>query len=226
MAKEFNKKYMHPTRRKLVDMVLHGKEYETDTRISFADTDIGRKREVGEIWTDADGVQWEQRSYGRVQLSELTETMSSVRNWIADRNRCKNTTCEKSKYGHTDKKLIRKTGYCTNCLADKEAKIKYDGMWEWYEKYRITQNMLAHGNEVLLQLRQAYNDVKPEYEVVNEDGTIEKWKMEKSVDDLKSEILEDISNIEKEVSDVLKIRDEAWEKLKDRNYELVTPPNI
>ena len=30
MAKEFSKKYMHPTRRKLVDMVMNGGEYETN----------------------------------------------------------------------------------------------------------------------------------------------------------------------------------------------------
>ena len=35
MAKEFNKKYMHPTRRKLVDMVLTG-EYDKNTHFSLS----------------------------------------------------------------------------------------------------------------------------------------------------------------------------------------------
>ena len=39
MAKEFNKKFMHPTRRKLVDMVLTGGEYEKSTQISFSGAD-------------------------------------------------------------------------------------------------------------------------------------------------------------------------------------------
>ena len=56
MAKEFDKKFMHPTRRKLVNMVLSGGEYEKNTQISFsgADKEI-IKRKVGEKWTDENG---------------------------------------------------------------------------------------------------------------------------------------------------------------------------
>jgi hypothetical protein len=50
MAKEFNKKFMHPTRRKLVDMVLTGGEYEKEAFISFAGTDKEKaKREKASV---------------------------------------------------------------------------------------------------------------------------------------------------------------------------------
>lgn len=225
MAKEFNKKYMHPTRRKLVDMVLYGKEYETDTKLGYDSGERNRKREIGEIWTDSDGITWEQHSYGRVQQSKLTETMAEVRNWLADRNRCKSVSCTKIKYGHTDKKLIQKTGYCSNCLADKEATIKYDGMWEVYEQYKISQNMVSYGRDVIAQLTQAYNDAKQHYEVVNEDGTIEKWSIERDVEELKAEILEDINKISEELNQAISFRNSLWDKLKDKNYDLVSPPN-
>ena len=39
MAKEFNKKFMHPTRRKLVDMVLTGGDYQKEAFVSFAGAD-------------------------------------------------------------------------------------------------------------------------------------------------------------------------------------------
>jgi D-ribose pyranose/furanose isomerase RbsD len=86
--------------------------------------------------------------------------------------------------------------------------------------------MISHGNEVLLQLDQALRDVKEEYEIVNEDGSIEKWKMEKSVDEIKGEINADISKIQDELKDIISIRDAAWEKLKDKNYDLVSPPIV
>jgi D-ribose pyranose/furanose isomerase RbsD len=86
--------------------------------------------------------------------------------------------------------------------------------------------MISHGNEVLLQLDQALRDVKDEYEIVNEDGSIEKWKMEKSVDEIKGEINADISKIHDELKDIISIRDAAWEKLKDKNYDLVSPPIV
>jgi hypothetical protein len=222
--KKFNKKFMHPTRRKLVDMVLQGNEYETDTKLGYDSGERSRKREVGEVWTDSDGITWEQFSYGRVQQSKLTETMAEVRNWISTRNKCKNDTCSKSKYGYTDKKLIRKTGYCSNCLIDKESKIKEDGLWAEYEQYRIIQNMISHGSDVLSQLNQAYSDIKQEYEYVNEDGSIEKWKMERDVDELKSEILGDIENISKEVIQLKEIRNKLWDVLKDKNYDLLNEP--
>jgi hypothetical protein len=225
MAKEFNKKFMHPTRRKLVDMVLYGKEYDIDARIGY-EGESSKKREVGEVWTDGDGVTWEQHSYGRVQQSDLTDTMKEVRSWLQKQKECKNETCSKTKFGYTDKKLIKKTGYCVDCLVDKEAVIKTDGLWIEYSQYRMAQNMISHGNEVLLQLDQALRDVKDEYEIVNEDGSIEKWKMEKSVDEIKGEINADISKIHDELKDIISIRDAAWEKLKDKNYDLVSPPIV
>lgn len=223
MAKQFEKKYMHPTRRKLVDMVLYGKEYDTDARIGY-EGEGSKKREIGEVWTDADGVTWEQRSYGRVQQSDLTETMSEVRNWLQKQRECKNESCVKTKFGYTDKQLIKKTGYCVDCLVDREAVIKTDGLWIEYSQYRMAQNMISHGNEVLLQLNQALKEAKDEYEIVNEDGSIEKWKMEKNVDELKAEINEDISKIQNELKEIISVRNAAWEKLKDKNYDLVSPP--
>jgi hypothetical protein len=224
MAKQFEKKYMHPTRRKLVDMVMNGGEYAADTFISYTPTTNNTKREVGDIWTDANGITWEQHSYGKVQQSQLSETMAGVRNWLQKRNECKNKSCSKIKYGYTDKQLIRKTGFCSNCLAEKEFKIKLDGMWDTYERYKLAQNMIAHGRDVISQLTQSLNDVKDEYEIVNEDGTIERWKMEKNPDELRLEISETIANIEVEINDVITVRDSFWELLKDKNYELVTPP--
>lgn len=226
MAKEFNRKFMHPTRRKLVDMVLYGKEYESDTRIGYDSGESSKKREVGEVWTDGDGVTWEQHIYGRVQQSDLTDTMKEVRNWLQKQKECKNETCSKIKFGYTDKKLIKKTGYCVDCLIDREAIIKGDGLWIEYSQYRMAQNMISHGNEVLLQLDQALRDVKEEYEIVNEDGSIEKWKMEKSVDEIKGEINADISKLHNELKDIISIRDVAWEKLKDKNYDLISPPIV
>jgi hypothetical protein len=50
--------------------------------------------------------------------------------------------------------------------------------------------------------------------------------MEKSVDEIKGEINADISKIHDELKDIISIRDVAWEKLKDKNYDLVSPPIV
>ena len=225
MAKEFNKKYMHPTRRKLVDMVLHGKEYETNAQISLSvNPEANIVREVGETWTDGNGVQWEQKEWGKEQISSLSSTMAGVRNYLAELNRCKGVGCKTIKLGRVDKKLISKTGYCITCLAKKELEIRLDGLWDAYETYKLTSNMIDHGTDVLAQFNQAYNDAKQEYEYVTESGVTEKWTMERPVEELKAEILLEITNVEAEIAQVTKLRNEAWELLKDKNYDLVKPP--
>ena len=224
MAKEFNKKFMHPTRRKLVDMVMHGAEYEKESFISFSGADKKKiKREVGDKWTDEDGKSWEQLEAGKVQTSELGDTMAEVRAYLDKLNTCKDEDCKTIKPGRVDKKLISKTGYCLHCLTLRESQIKVDGLWKEYEDYKMYSNMIAHGKDVISQFQQAYNDAKQTYEVVQEDGKIEKWSMERDVEELKAEILLEIVKFEDEIQQATKLRNEAYDKLKDKNYDLVRP---
>jgi transcription elongation factor Elf1 len=224
MAKEFNKKFMHPTRRKLVDMVLTGGEYEKNTQISFSGADKEKiKREVGERWTDDNGKIWIQHEGGKIETSELSDTMQEVRAYLDKLNTCKSDNCKTIKIGRVDKKMISKTGYCLHCLTIRESQIKIDGLWKEYEDYKIYSNMIAHGKDVIAQFQQAYRDTKQTYEVVQEDGTIETWSMERDVEELKAEILLDIVNFEKEIEEVTKLRNKAYDKLKDKNYDLVRP---
>lgn len=226
MSKEFQKKYMHPTRRKLVNMVLTGGEYEKNTQISFAGTDKQNiKREIGERWTDENGKSWEQHAGGKVEVSELGDIMAETRAYLAALNTCKGDGCNTIKLSRADKKLISKTGYCATCLGKRETLIKIDGLWEQYEHYKMLNNIISKGKDILDKLHQAYKDAKQEYEFVHEDGRIEKWVLEKDVNEIKAEILSDITFYEGEIEQAKKWRDEAWEKLKDKNYDLVKAPN-
>lgn len=224
MGNGFQKKYMHPTRRKLVDLVKTGK-YESDVKVGYVGTNDTQHREIGETWVDSDGVHWEQKNGYRIKKNSLTDVMAEVREQLYQANRCKGVSCEKKgKYGPTDKKLIRKTGFCSSCLAHKEWEVKRDGLWEEYETYRLASNMISHGREVIAQLENAYAEAKQEYEFTNGDGKIEKWSMERDVEELKAEILIDINNIKDELEEVIQKRDDSWEKIKDKNYDLLKPP--
>ena len=219
--KKFNRKYMHPTRRKLVDMINTG-EYQRDSQISFSDVKEQIKRNVGDVWEE-DGVIWEQKEYGKVKQSKASSEFSKVRQFVQKLSECKSQTCSKKKYGPTDKQLIKKIGYCSSCLVEKEAPIKRDGMWGAYEDYKKYSNMAAYGTEILAKWNDALYEVTNIHEYINDDGSVEKWSSNEDVQTLKAQIEKDIENGKKELIEVIEKRNAAYELLKDKNYELVQP---
>jgi len=166
----------------------------------------------------------QKKEFGKVRINELSDTMSEVRDYLSKLNTCSASDCNTIKISNADKKLISKTGYCAKCLAKKELQIKQDSLWKEYTDFRTFQNMISYGKEVIAQFKQALKDVKQEYEIVNEDGKIEKWKMERDADEMRNEIKADINTFEEELKIAYQKRNEAWEKLKDKNYDLVKPP--
>lgn len=224
MAKEFNRGYMHPTRRKLVDMVLSGGEYDGDASFGYHTTEQEAKHAVGEKWTDSDGKKWKQTTGGRMANSELSDIMADARGFLSKMKSCASKECKTIKLGRVDRKLVAKTGYCLHCLTIKEAQIKHDGVWKEYSDYKIYSNMVAHGKDVLANLNQSLVDAKQEYDYVNADGRLETWTMERDVNELKAEILIDITEVERELDEVIELRNAAWDVIKDKGYDLVNAP--
>ena len=216
MAKEFKKKYMHPTRRKLVDMVLHGAEYETNTTIGWNADKIERK--VGDVWED-EYHKYEKKEGFILKTSKNSEAFEEIRRWKEEQTRCKGSECKTIKFTPTHKKLIEKTGFCANCLAEMETKIRALGFWEQYEDYKIYTRMLIDGKIRLEELKQAQAEVKPYYEYTNEDGTTEKWELPQSVDEVKAELQELIDYGTEELKSVEKFRNQAFEILKENKLE-------
>ena len=220
--KEFKKSFMHPTRRKLVDMVQTG-EYEKTIQVGFSNIKEEVTRNIGDIWEATDGYIWEQKEYGRVRQSKSSDTMAEVRNYLQQIASCKSKKCDVSgNLTSSDKKLIAKTGYCAGCLATLELQIKHDGLWDAYTEYRIYSNMAAYGTDVLEKLNNAHKEVSNIHEYVNEDGSVERWQNDKDVEELKSEIQKDIESGKLELIEVIELRNSAYELLKDMNYELVS----
>ena len=221
-SKKFSRKFMHPTRRKLADMVQTG-EYAKNTQIAFSDIkEEETKRKVGDIWNDSEGNVWEQKDFGKVKSSKMSNVMSELRKHIESLHQCKADDCDVSgKFSNSDKKLISKTGYCAGCLAKRELIIKQDGLWESYEEYRIYSNMADYGTDVIEKWNQALSEVGNVHEYVNDNGSVEKWQSNDDVQTLKAQIETDIENGKNELTEVIVKRNSAYEKLKHKNYELV-----
>ena len=220
MAKEFKKSYMHPTRRKLVDFVLRGDQYN-NTTVGYDKTT--HKHEIGETWEDGEYIKTQHDGWVETR-SKNSDVFTDIRKYLEDKSKCsRGESClkikNKEKIGPSDKKIIKKTGYCSACLADFELQVKKDGLFDEYQEYRNRRNELAYFLVVADQMKQGLESFSGELQFVNEDGSIDKWSLDKDPTEFKKEMQEDYDKVISHIG-LLKYRlDELFEILKEKNYE-------
>jgi hypothetical protein len=215
MGKEFKKKYMHPTRRKLVDMVETG-TYDKNTTVGY--TKKQETRNIGDVWEDEHN-RYEKKEGYILKTGKNSEALQEIRDFIKEKSTCKNSECKTIKKTAKDIKVIQQNGFCINCTIDREHELRANGLFQEYQNYKVWTRMIVYGKQKLEELKQSLLDVKEEYEYVNEDGTVEKWKLPKSTDEVKSDIqnMIDIGTIE--IKELESKRNIAFDVLKEKNYE-------
>ena len=215
MGKEFKKKYMHPTRRKLVDIVETG-TYDKNTTVGY--TKKQEIRNIGDVWEDEHN-RYEKKEGYILKTGKNSEALQEIRDFIKEKSTCKNSECKTIKKTEKDIKVIQQNGFCINCTIDREHELRTAGVFQEYQNYKVWTRMLIFGKQKLEELKQSLLDVREEYEYVNEDGTVEKWKLPKSIDEIKSDIKEMIENGTNELKELESKREEAFDILKEKNYE-------
>ena len=215
MSKEFKKKYMHPTRRKLVDMVQTG-EYDKNTTIGY--TKAEETRNVGDVWED-EHHRYEKKEGYILKTGKNSDALQEIREYIQEKSNCKNSECKTIKKSSKDRKLIEKNGYCLNCTVDNEHVIRTKGFWKEYENYKVWTKMLIFGTAKIEEYKQSLSQVKPFYEYVNEDGSTEKWELPTTVEEAKAEIQELIDYGTKELEELKEKRLQVLEILRENDLE-------
>jgi hypothetical protein len=205
-------KGMHKSRKLIIDTVF-GREDNTQ-RVFGYEKESEEKRKVGEIWTDSEGKTWEQKEGFKITHSQ----MDDVRQYLQKINTCSDDKCETAKYSPADKKLIRKTGLCVNCLSKLETTLKLDGTYPYYEDYKITRNKLAFIRDYKDRLEEALGGVKQQIEMVNEDGTISKWEWDVDIEKVKKDLKNDIDNSYEAIELLVDRKRLLEEKLAELNH--------
>lgn len=210
---------MHPTRRKLVNMV-HTGEYDKDITVGYTTATDKKeiKRKVGEKWED-DKYIYEQKDGYVTKAGKNTEVFTDLRKWLQEQTKCKSETCKTPRPSQKDKKLIIKTGYCINCLAQIETEVRHKGVWQEYQNYRIWTRMILDGKKKLEDLREALAGLKQEYEYINSDGKTDTWTLDRPVEEVRKEMSEFIEKGEVEVSELEIKRKEVYQKLIEVDLE-------
>ena len=216
MGKEFKRKYMHPTRRKLVDMIHTGK-YDKNATIGYEAKKETRK--VGDVWED-EHHRYEKKEGYVVKTGKNHESMQEIRKYLEEKSKCKNSECKTIKITKKDKVFIEKGGYCMDCTIDREHEIKMAGVWEEYQNYKVWTRMIIVGKTKLDAYRQSLDDLKEEYEMVGAEGKVtETWKLPKPIEEVRAEINELIEYGEGEISELEEKRNLAFEKLRETKME-------
>jgi len=216
MSKDFKKKYMHPTRRKLVDMVHTGK-YEKNATIGYE----GKKetRKVGDVWED-EHHRYEKKDGFIVKTGKNSEQFQEIRKYLEEKTKCKNPDCKTIKFTKKQKQFIQKGGYCMDCTVEREHHLRVKGVFKEYSDYKVFTRMLIFGKTKLDELKQSLADLKEEYEMIGSEGKVtETWKLPKPIEEVRADINEMISNSEKEIQQVEEERNKAFEKLREANME-------
>jgi hypothetical protein len=205
-------KGMHKSRKLIIDTVF-GREDNTQ-RVFGYDGEVKEKREVGEKWVDKDGKEWEQQDGFISAVSQ----MDDIRKYLDKLNTCSNTECQTTKPSMIDKRLIRKTGMCTTCLAKYEEALRVDGTYPFYEDYKITLNKLAFVRDTKAQYEEALLGIKQQIEQITEDGRVEKWTWDVDIEKVKADLRTDIDGAYNAIEELLLRKAALEQKLVELNH--------
>ena len=93
------------------------------------------KREVGEVWVDSDGIEWEQRAGFKIKKGKMDEIRSLI---AASRMPSHCPKCkEPMDNPRLDEKFWKLEGHCFDCQVAFEHNLRIEGKYEAYEKERI-----------------------------------------------------------------------------------------
>lgn len=209
-------KNIHKSRQIIIDTVFG--RTDNNQRVHGYEGEAKVNRKVGEKWTDTNGDSWEQLEAGKIKTSDLSDTMAEVRAYLDKLNTCSNENCKTVQYSNNDKKLVRKTGLCLDCLQKQETNLRADGTWPFYEDYKITKNKLAYIRDAKSKYEEALSGVKQQMEIVTEDGRIEKWTWDIDIEKVKADIQKDIDGAYEAIELLVHRKSLLEDKLRELNH--------
>ncbi len=206
------KTWMHPSRKKILD-VMHGRDSGNAT---VGWDKAKEKKEVGDRWFDVNGKEWEQHDGFKMAVTQYDE----ARAYLDTLSTCKSKECKTFNPKGANLKFIKQSGFCINCLVDREAKMRETGLYENYEFWKMNSNALGRIKDDLAKFEQARKDADTVPTIVNEDGSIEKWSIDGDIEKVKRDLDSDIEGLNELIITFQAAVDEDWEIIKEKYNEI------
>ena len=154
---------------KAVSEMLEGKhKTQTKKTVSFDKKEVVR-REVGELWTDTKGQEWEQRKGYKVKVGKLAKLREELKGFP----NCRKDVCTCTDAGQADLKMKAYHGMCLDCVTDMEHDLKLKGEYDEYERKKLLNNAESWLKEAEIEKEVLKTTIKASF--INEDGSTEEW---------------------------------------------------
>ena len=196
---------------------MTGGEYAKSTTVGWETANVERK--VGDVWED-EHHRYEKKEGFTMKTSKNSEAFDEIRKYIAELERCSNPDCTTIKINSNHKKVIKKTGYCINCLIERESKLRAEGIYQNYEYWKMNSNALSRIKDDLAKFKQARKDADTVPTIVNEDGSIEKWSIDGDIEKVKRDLDSDIEGLNELIITFQTAIDADWEIIKEKYNEI------
>lgn len=148
---------------------------QTKNTVTFSDVQLTSDtvRNIGDTWTDENGIEWEQRSGFRIRKGKLNE----IRDLILAETQVPDTCpkCHNTMTKRLDKKFWKLEKHCFDCQINLEHELRLQGKYEAYERDRIRKNAEAWLQQAEQEAMEIVNTFKNPVTFANADGTVEKW---------------------------------------------------
>jgi len=143
------------------------------------------KRAVGEVWTDDNGVEWEQRDGFKIKKGKLDEIRELL---VKNRMPSHCPECKQPMTKRLDKKFWALEKRCFDCQVVFEHKLRIEGKYEAYEKERMLRNAEAWLMQAELEAKEIAKMFRDPLTFANSDGSIEKWSGGMSGDEMAEKV--------------------------------------
>lgn len=159
---------------KAIRQMLDG-THKTQTKktVGFSDVKSSEtRREVGEVWTDENGVEWEQRAGFKIKKGKLDE----IRELLAkDRMPKDCPECKQPMTKRLDEKFWNLEKRCFDCQVSFEHNLRIEGKYEEYERDKILRNAESWLAEAEKEAKDLAEVFRNPLTFAGADGSIEKW---------------------------------------------------
>ena len=171
-------------------------EHKSQTRQTFGFTETAKeRREVGDKWVDADGVEWEQKEGYRINT---TKVLDEIKGYIMPKMcpKCGN----EMKKTKANTKMWNVHKMCLDCVVKMEHNLRIEGKYEEYQKEKVRANVEAWIKEAETEVNDIVNEMTKDLSFANSDGTLEKWDNPiKDKEEFRKKVFEEFEQFKKDL---------------------------